>query len=87
MNLDETLIENLKKINKKKIKQEIEIISKNGNCYKLNTYKTSGNYFIDVKRQSGYDGKYYHAQGSNYIAQRKELYRNLENWIFYYYDM
>lgn len=86
MNIDDTLKDNLNKI-QKKVSQEFEIVSKHGNCYKIKSYKWSKNYAYEIYRQNNITGKFEYLRGCSYFSTKENLWKGLESNVFYYYDL
>ena len=88
MNLDTTLIENLELIDKKRVGQEFEMISKHGNAYRFSLiFNSRGNYGYIIERQNGITGKYHFETSSGYLTSRSHLYQCVESQVFYHYEL
>lgn len=85
-NLDDSLKENLKKINNKRVKQSFEIVTKNGNCFKFKTYKLGSTYSFECYRQSGVNGCFEFYNTSTFET-KANLFWALESNILYLYEL
>ena len=85
MSEDETLLENLTMV-QDKVNQSFEVVSKNGNCFKIKTYKLSGNYCYDIERQNNISLKFDYVTGCSYFSSKFDLIQAVLANVRYYYD-
>lgn len=88
MNIDDTLKDNLNKLNKKRVKQSFEIVTKNGNCFRLSLlFNCRNNYGYIIERQNNITGAFEWHNSSGYFDTVKRLYQVIESNIFYLYEL